>query len=146
MREKRIYTATEFIYTIMKERGETEERIHDYYAFKLPRIMPLYAMEELSDLEYFSDDGWKKISKITNDIDYRFSDDEVLGNGFIEFLELWIDENNYHIMDINNPSEIRGKWEIFYDENSDKFIKYKSENGLYKDLLNFYSKYLLWGK
>jgi len=83
----------------------------DYLFSKLPGKMKLSDMKEIDQdlvwsIKMFSDEGWKTIHKrVKSNSD---SDADSLANGFIEFLNVWLEDNGFYI-EIESPEKDKRK-------------------------------------
>jgi len=113
--------------------------------FKLP---PLKNMIKISEDKLFSSkmlskEGWKQLNEVVPRRKYRHADCEKLADGLVEFIEIWLDNNDYFIdfynFDIKQLKS--GTVFIYYDDVIDKYRYYRGN--LEDDLTTRFSEYLL---
>ena len=91
-------------------------------------------------IRMFSKKGWEEVNKRVPASKYRWGDPEDLHDGFMEYADCWMEDNEYDF-DYLSPEEIRGEKMIFYCQTRDKHVFFRGD---FEDtLLTRYSEYLL---
>jgi len=132
----------------LKLKGWYDEKSDSPYHL-LPKKMPLKYMQEIKFDKLMSSEmlgkwGWGEVRKAVKEGSIPPNGDvydEYLADGFIEFQNIWMDDNAIDIMCLQDPNEIRNGREIFYDETGDSYCYFNGD--LYKELLERYIEVLI---
>lgn len=91
-------------------------------------------------VKMFSKKAWEKVGELCGSFNPQTVRDEFLFEKFMDFLDLWMEDNNVLFDDIYDP-EIRGDEFVYYNELTDEEVSFPFD--LQMALVDRYSECLL---